>query len=164
MPDGAAASTSRDAVHSTEILAFETATRDLVGLALRSVDSLAVSLPQFRLLLTLYDLGPSSSTACASALGVVGSSITRLADRLDSAGYLVRGTDPDNRSVVVLSLTDAGQTVVREATEHRRRELRSALADLDPDIRAACATALRQLHAALDSRSSTASPLRHLPL
>ncbi|ALG85480.1 MarR family winged helix-turn-helix transcriptional regulator [Gordonia phthalatica] len=161
---GAADSTSRDAVHPTEVLAFETATRDLVGVALRSVEGMDVSLPQFRLLLTLHESGPSTSTACAAALGVVGSSITRLADRLDASGHLVRGTDPDNRSVVMLELTDAGRAVVVRATEHRRRVLRAALADLDPEVRAACAAALRQVHAALDAESSDEVLRRHLPL
>ena len=151
-------------VRVDEVLALETATRDLVGVALRSVDELDVSLSQFRLLLTLSELGPSSSTACAAALGVAGSSITRLADRLDASGHLVRGADPENRSVTVLALTDDGRAVVREVTERRRRELRSALARLDPEVRTACAAALSQLHNALDAAPSDDLLRRHLPL
>ena len=40
-----------------ELVAFEIAARDLVGLALRSVENLEVSLPQFRLLLVLHEQG-----------------------------------------------------------------------------------------------------------
>lgn len=151
-------------VQPGEIEAFETATRDLVGLALRSVSDLDVSLSQYRLLLTLHEFGPSSSSACAKALGVVGSSITRLADRLHASGHLVRGADPDNRTVVTLNLTDAGRDVVQSVNEHRRRELRQALAHLAPEVRAACADSLRRLHAPLTANAASDDLRRHLPL
>jgi DNA-binding MarR family transcriptional regulator len=129
-----------------ELVAFEVATGDLVGIALSSVEQVDVSLRQFRLLLVLQQLGRSTSSDCAKALGVVGSSVTRLADRLHARGYLVRGSDPANRSVVTLELTDAGRGVVRQVTAYRRRELRRVLDRVDPAARAACATVLRTLH------------------
>jgi DNA-binding MarR family transcriptional regulator len=138
-----------------ELVAFEIATHDLVGLALRSVEDLEVSLPQLRLLLVLEQRGRSTSTQCAQALGVVGSSVTRLAGRLHASGHLVRGSDPDNRSVVTLELTDAGRQVVRRATSSRRRELSRALALLDPAERAACVSALTKLHRVLAPVAST---------
>lgn len=144
-------------------MAFEVATRDLVGLALRSIEQLEVSLSQFRLLLALHELGPSSSTECAQALGVVGSSVTRLADRLHASGHLVRGTDPGNRSVVTLELTDAGRRVVRRVTTRRRRELSQVLDRLDPAERATCAAALEKLHAVLVD-AETDDPRHQLPL
>jgi len=146
-----------------ELVAFETATRDLVGVALRSVENLEVSLSQFRLLLMLQELGRSSSTECAHALGVVGSSVTRLADRLHTSGHLVRGADPGNRSVVTLELTESGRRVVEQVVERRRGELSRALDDLDKNERAACAAALRHLHALLAGTEHTESRDR-LPL
>lgn len=137
-----------------ELSAFEMATRDLVGVALRSVDQLEISLPQFRLLLVLQERGKSTSTECAHALGVVGSTVTRLADRLDASGHLVRGSDPTNRSVVTLSLTDRGRKLVRQVTARRRRELSRVLDRLDPAERAACATTLRNLHELLADGSA----------
>ena len=129
-----------------ELVAFEIATRDLVGVALRSVENLEVSLPQFRLLMVLQEQGRSTSTECARALGVVGSSVTRLADRLHASGHLVRGTDPSNRSVVTLELTGQGRKLVRQISARRRRELSRVLDRLDPAERTACAAALRTLH------------------
>jgi DNA-binding MarR family transcriptional regulator len=129
-----------------ELVAFENATRDLVGVALRSVERLEVSLPQFRLLLVLHELGRSTSTRCAQALGVVGSSVTRLADRLHASGHLIRGADPSNRSVVTLELTESGRRVVNQVTARRRRELSRLLDRLDPAERASCAAVLRALH------------------
>ncbi|MCF8601949.1 MarR family transcriptional regulator [Gordonia sp. HY442] len=147
-----------------EVLAFESATRDLVGLALRSVDSLDISLPQFRLLLALHELGPSSSVACARALGIVGSSVTRLADRLHTSGHLVRSIDSTNRSVVTLQLTDAGRRSVAHVVDRRRHELSMALDSLDAQQRATCADALRRLHEVLDTGDSDHESRRHLPL
>ncbi len=140
-PKAAASKTPVD-----ELVAFEVATGDLVGVALRSVETVDVSLPQFRLLLVLAQSGRSTSSECAKGLGVVGSSVTRLADRLHARGYLVRGGDPANRSVVTLELTDQGRDVVRQVTTYRRRELRRVLDRIDAADRAACATVLRTLH------------------
>ena len=131
-----------------ELNAFETALRDLVGVALRSLETLdgAVSLPQFRLLLVLHEHGRSPSTRVAEALGLAGSSVTRLADRLAASGHLIRGAEPANRSVVTLELTASGSRLVQEATTRRRQELARLLQHLDPAIRAACAQGLRDLH------------------
>lgn len=146
-----------------ELVSFEVATRDLVGLALRSVERQSVSLSQFRLLLVLQERGRSSSTQCAQALGVVGSSVTRLADRLHASGHLVRGVDPGNRSVVTLELTDAGRQVVRQVTAQRRRELRRVLDLLDPAERARCAAVLDRLHEIL-SEGGAEDQYGRLPL
>ncbi|MBB3043811.1 MULTISPECIES: MarR family winged helix-turn-helix transcriptional regulator [Nocardioides] len=158
MGPGRPAQTSVD-----ELVAFEAATRDLVGLALRSVEHAEVSLPQFRLLMVLHELGRASSTRCAQALGVAGSSVTRLADRLHASGHLVRGADPGHRSVVTLELTDAGRRVVRQVTTQRRRSLSQALDRLEPAERAACAAALTKLHDLL-AETGAVEPHPHLPL
>jgi DNA-binding MarR family transcriptional regulator len=129
-----------------ELVAFEVATRDLVGVALRSVDRLEVSLPQFRLLLVLHEHGRSSSTHCAQALNVAGSSVTRLADRLHASGHLIRVADESNRSVVILELTAPGRRLVKQVTARRRRELSRVIGLLDPATRAVCAAALTSLH------------------
>ena len=129
-----------------ELRAFEAAARDLVGLALRSVEMVDVSLRQFRLLAVLDQQGRCTSTECARALGVVGSSVTRLADRLHASGHLVRGSNPSNRTIVTLELTARGRKLVRQVTADRRRELARVLDHIDPAERAACAAVLRTLH------------------
>ncbi|MGV0871510.1 MarR family winged helix-turn-helix transcriptional regulator [Mycolicibacterium sp. XJ879] len=134
-----------------ELAAVQLATSDLVGVALRSVEDLEVSLPQFRLLRVLDDLGEAGATRCAQVLGVGGSSITRLVDRLDASGHLVRRPDAANRSAVVLALTDEGRRLVKKVETRRRRELKKALDRLSPDERAQCIAALERLHDVLDA-------------
>ena len=139
---------SHPAPTTEEIESFQTATRDLIGVALHSLESLDghVSLPQFRVLWVLGELGTSPSSRVAEALGVAASSVTRLADRLVASDHLRRGRDPGSRSVVTLELTDRGQQVVTEVLGWRHRELARLLSQLDETERAATAAGLRTLH------------------
>ncbi|WP_246098237.1 MarR family winged helix-turn-helix transcriptional regulator [Rhodococcus spelaei] len=131
-----------------EIDAFQRATRDLIGVALHSLEILQgeVSLPQFRLMLSLHDLGRSPSSQVAHALGASNSSVTRLADRLHGSGHVERGTDPRSRSVVTLELTARGHRVVDKVLEWRHHELARILAGLGADQRAATVDGLAQFH------------------
>ncbi|MCW2542364.1 MAG: MarR family transcriptional regulator [Frankiales bacterium] len=148
-----------------ELMAFEVATRDLVGVALRSMQRLdgEVSLPQFRLLAALQDHGRCTCTQVAQSLGLAGSSVTRLGDRLAASGHVLRGAEPANRSVVTLELTDKGRKLVKQVIARRRRELGRVLDRLAPAERAACVQGLRSLHEQLGERDAT-EPRPRLPL
>lgn len=126
---------------------LQAATRVLAGVALRSLDVLGgtVSLPQFRVLAVLADLGCSRSVQVADALGLDASTVTRLADRLVAAGHIVRGSDPGNRTVVTLELTDSGRDLVIQVVEWRRRELARIIGLLAPGDRDTLTASLRQL-------------------
>lgn len=150
-PSPGAKAWSETQTSPADLEAFETATRDLVGLALRSVASLEVSLPQYRLLLVLHERGRSSSVQVAQTLGIVGSSVTRLADRLRDSGHLKRGADPANRSIVTLELTAKGRRLVTRVRTRRRAELRRVLDQMDPQERSICAAGLRSVHEGLDN-------------
>ncbi len=134
-----------------QIDALQRVTRDLVGVALHSLEILdgAVSLPQFRLLMALDELGRTPSSRVAAFLGLGPSSVTRLADRLVEAGHLTRGGDPANRSVVTLELTGSGRALVGAVLERRRAVLGSALDRLSPAERDTVAAAVHLLHAAI---------------
>lgn len=129
---------------------LQAVTRILTGVALRSMDVLdgAVTLPQFRMLAVLADLGPARSVQVARALGLEASTITRLADRLVGAGYVSRGSEPGHRGVVTLQLTESGRLLVTRVAAWRREELARMLARLPPAQRACVTTALRLLVAA----------------
>ncbi|MCW7942026.1 hypothetical protein AAW14_08200 [Streptomyces hygroscopicus] len=131
-----------------EIRAFQTATRDLIGVALHSLDEAGegVSLPQMRLLLALRDLGRCPSSRVAQALGLGASSITRLADRLAASGHVLRGSDPHHRSVVTLELSDRGRMLVARVLQWRHEELARILSRIDPAVRAGAARALMDFH------------------
>jgi len=126
---------------------LQAATRALAGVALRSLDVLdsAVTLPQFRLLAVIADLGPVPSGQAARALGLDPSTITRLADRMVAAGHVARGSDPRHRGVVTLELTASGQDLVATADAWRRRELAQIMARLTPSQQAAVTAGLSLL-------------------
>jgi len=144
---------------------LQAATRMLAGVALGSLDVLdpAVTLPQFRLLAVLADLGPVPSGQAARTLGVDPSTVTRLADRMVAAGHVTRGTDPRHRGVVTLELTPSGSALVAAADAWRRRELARIMARLTPAEQVAVTTSLGLLvRAAGESYGLTA--LRPVPL
>ena len=126
---------------------LQAATRVLAGVALRSLDVLdsAVTLPQFRLLAVLADLGPVPSGRAARTLGLDPSTVTRLADRMVAAGHVARGADPGHRGVVTLALTQSGRKLVAAADAWRRRELARIMAKLEPADQAAITAALALL-------------------
>lgn len=123
---------------------LQAATRMLAGVALRSVEVLgaAVTLPQFRLLAVLADLGPVASGQAARTLGLDRSTITRLAGKMVAAGHVARGTDPRHRGVVTLELTASGRNLVAAANGWRHRELARILAQLTPAEQAAVTASL----------------------
>ena len=123
---------------------LQTATRILAGVALRSLDVLddEVTLPQFRLLAVLADLGPVPTGKAARTLGLDPSTVTRLADRMVAAGHVTRGTDPRHRGVVTLDLTPSGRDLAAAADGWRRRELAQLMARLTPAEQETVTTAL----------------------
>jgi len=133
------------APQTVEIL--QSATRVLAGVALRSLEVLdgAVTLPQFRMLAVLADLGRARSVQVARTLGLEASTVTRLAGRLVAAGYVVRGGEPRHRSVVTLELTAAGQELVSRVAAWREQELARILEQIPPADRVRVTAALSQL-------------------
>ncbi len=130
-----------------ELAVLQSATRVLTGIALRSLEVLdgAVTLPQFRLLAVLADLGQVRSAQVARALGLEASTVTRLADRMVAAGHVVRGSDPSHRGVVTLELTATGRQLADRVEAWRREELSRILRQLPVGQRDQVTAALRLL-------------------
>lgn len=84
--------------------------------------------------------------------------VTRLAASLVDSGYVERGTDPEDRRAVRLSITPKGRRKVRAM----RRDLLTAatelLAPLAADRRAAIGAALDELQVLLPSGSVNGRP------
>ena len=137
----------------TAVEALQQVTRDLLGLAVRSVDEVGeVSLPQMRLLFALRDEGQASCTHLAHVLAVSGSSVTRLADRLVASGHVSRAGDPESRSRVLLALTDHGEGVIDAVLAWRSKELTRALSTLDRPALGFLTDSLTVLHHALQQQ------------
>ena len=121
-----------------DVAALELMTRALVGLTMRSLEVLegAVTFPQFRLLLVLDQIGQVPSSRLAAKLEMLPSSVTRLADRLEVAGLLIRGHDPRSRSIVTVEVTPAGHELVAQVVARRHTLLAEVLDQMEPAERA----------------------------
>lgn len=79
---------------------------------------------------------PLKVSDVASALGVKAPAASTMVEGLERKGMLARQSDPDDRRVSLLSLTDAGRDALAEAEEERREHLRRYASILsEEDIR-----------------------------
>jgi DNA-binding MarR family transcriptional regulator len=120
------------------------ASRALVGVAARSLAETedTVTLVQYRALVLLAVRGETNVGALAEALGVHQSTATRLCDRLVKRGLVERGSPPESRREVVVSLTRAGHALLQSVTAKRRAEIDAIMARLPAKQRAAITEAL----------------------
>jgi DNA-binding MarR family transcriptional regulator len=147
MGSGHRAAAGEPGVPTRTVELLQDATRMLAGVALQSMEVLddAVTLPQFRLLAVLADLGTVPTGQAARALGLDPSTVTRLADKLVGGGYVIRGGDRRHRGVVTLELTGSGRDLVVTAASWRQRELARIMSRLAPADQEKVATALALL-------------------
>jgi DNA-binding MarR family transcriptional regulator len=121
-----------------------TASRVLVALAARSLAAVEdeVTLAQYRALVVLRGRGPQPLQALAHELHVVPSTATRMADRLEAKGLVVRSVADDDRRLVLLALTKDGSALVDRVTRVRRRELAKVIEGMPPAQRSALVPSL----------------------
>lgn len=112
--------------------AFLTASRALVGIAVRSVSAapVEVTLVQHRLLVLLATGGDQTVGALAEQLEVNASNASRLCDRLQRLGLVARDRSSSDGRAVDVSLTDVGRRLVETVRAHRRREIQRVLAHM----------------------------------
>lgn len=84
-----------------------------------------LSLPEYEALLRLQIASgrPLHMNEIASQLINSPSGMTRIADRLEKDGLIERETPPDNRRVVLVTLTDRGRQVLDQADHAFRQAL-----------------------------------------
>ena len=82
---------------------------------LETVDS-GLTIPQYRVLMALSH-GGIRSAMLAERLAVRRPTLTAIADGLVAAGYAVRESEPGDRRVVQLKVTDAGRAALRRADQ-----------------------------------------------
>jgi DNA-binding MarR family transcriptional regulator len=113
------------------------ATQAFVGLALRSLSAAgtSITLPQYRMLVTLDAKGDQNVRDLAAGLGVDRSTATRMCNRLVTTGLIDRTTDPSDRRAVVISLTGPGRSVVAAVTKSRRENVARLLRSVPPSRR-----------------------------
>lgn len=80
-----------------------------------------VTMPQFVVLDILYRSGETNMTDLAHHIFVTTAAVTGIVDRLVRDGYVRRASDPEDRRIIKVVLTQKGAGVVRDALEKRKR-------------------------------------------
>ena len=72
-----------------------------------------MTVAQLRVLLALHAEGPSRMSAIASTLGIAVSTATGIIDNLVAKGLVVRGNNPEDRRLVICSLSPLGGEAIK---------------------------------------------------
>ncbi|MEV0478803.1 MarR family winged helix-turn-helix transcriptional regulator [Streptomyces prunicolor] len=105
--------------------------------------SVRLSPHQLRALHALQATPGANLTMLAERLDAGLPTVSRLCDRLEAAGLLLRDAAPHNRREIQLSLTAHGRDVLAEVAELRSRALTEVVRGMEPDDRAALERGLR---------------------
>jgi DNA-binding MarR family transcriptional regulator len=123
-----------------------------------------MSLTSLATLSTLRRTGPRRITDLAAVEGVTQPSVTTLVTNLERAGLVERRSDPADRRVVLVALTEAGADYLdarREAGIEHFAELIAELPAEDAAALAAAVPALERLRELDDTRRDPGSPPAH---
>lgn len=90
-----------------------------------------VTMPQLKTIMLLFLNGPMRMSILASDLGVTLATATGLVDRMVEKDIVVRQDDPDDRRVVLCSLSPIGQAMVSSLWESSKQKSRDLLESLD---------------------------------
>ena len=127
-----------------------------------------VSMAQVHIMYTVERHGEMTMSQLADMLNVSDSNATGLVDRMEERGLVVRDRVPEDRRVVVVKATEAGQRLLGEVDALSDEILRSVLGRLDPSAAASASARPSPTFARPSTRSSrpnnTAMPSpRHAP-
>ncbi|TDD88503.1 MarR family transcriptional regulator [Actinomadura darangshiensis] len=142
VPDDVAASVER--VLSTTALLWNRADQGLEP---------AISPIQLRTVEVLARFGRLNLGGLADQLGAIPSSTSRLCDRLEAAGLIVRETARADRREIVLRLSDQGERLYAELVRRRRAAVREVLARMSPASRGRLLDALTEFGQAGERRA-----------
>jgi len=117
-----------------------------------------LTMPQLKVLLTLYIDGPQTCGALASVLDLSLPTMTGILTRLDRRGYLERERDSADSRRVVSSLSLRGGELVDRMWASGREELARVLSDVAEEDLHTVERALRVLIDALSSSPAHAYP------
>lgn len=130
--------------------AFITASRALIRMAIRSIDTVAdtVTVAQHRVLVLLAARGPQTIGDIAAELAVNASNATRHCERLHELGLVAKHRSRTDGRLVEVTLTAAGKSLLDEVTTARRQEVMAVLERLSTAQQEAAIQALDAFNAA----------------
>ncbi|HET9084161.1 MAG TPA: MarR family transcriptional regulator [Candidatus Limnocylindrales bacterium] len=146
-PDPAASPPDDQVEHI--IADFRTAITTLKVLSNERVLKLGLSMAQLNILYTLKRCGEMPMSRLAEMLNVSLSNATGLIDRIEERGLVERTRVPEDRRIVLIRVTAAGEQLLRELDVLSDDLLRSVLGRLTPSELTAVGTAFTSIRDAL---------------
>lgn len=125
--------------------------RSLRDPLLALVEGLQLTPPQLHAISWLGVDGSLPISVLAQRIGISGPSATGLVDRLEKLGYVERRPNPDDRRVVLVSLTPAGESLAGECMSVVKQRLDHLMGVLKPASRKALIRLLREIDEAMGS-------------
>ncbi len=143
-------SPSRSLIAAVERVAIASVgvTADAVGSATPGLD---LTLPQWRVLVLLGQLGELRVGDLAARLAISLPSASRLARRLERRGLIASARDESDRRAILLSLSPEGRRTRSRVMAARRSRIRRSLARHAIDGDAAVETSLQEIADALEA-------------
>jgi DNA-binding MarR family transcriptional regulator len=89
-----------------------------------------LTVAQLRVLLVLYTEGPSRMSSIASSLGIAVSTATGTVDNLVKKGLVIRGANPEDRRLVICSLSSPGRKTINRLWALSRSQIEKLLQGL----------------------------------
>ena len=132
---------------------IETATQALVAVWMRGAESIRpkVSASQLRALIVVDRHSSINLMGLADELGSIPSVTSRLCDRLQAAGLLVRRTSEGDRREVVLQLSKDGRRLLRQLHRERQSDLAVVLQAMSSRNRNALLAGLNAFYTAAEA-------------
>jgi DNA-binding MarR family transcriptional regulator len=135
---------------------------DLVSLFVRLTPR-DLTLTSLSTLVTLSRKGPRRITELAASEGVTQPSVTSLVTSLERAGFVERRSDPADRRVVMVAITEAGSAYLRGRRQANAQAIVRAMEELGPEEMAVLVSAIpviEHLRSLLEERGSADRPDR----
>jgi DNA-binding MarR family transcriptional regulator len=118
----------------------------------------ALPMAQVELLQSLAETAPARVGDLAARLRLAPSTVSGLISQMINAGLVERGTDPRDRRVAVVALSEAGRGQLTEWNAAHQRRIAAALDELEPADREAIDGALPALARLVERLASTDRP------
>lgn len=122
-----------------------------------------LSSAQWRLLVHVLREGPVSQARLADWLEIEPISVSRLIDRMQKSGWVMRQPDPQDRRVQLISATESTLAIRHELKAMATAIYDEAMAGLDPTARAALIAGLTSVIATVSTTLSVGAPLCSAP-
>jgi DNA-binding MarR family transcriptional regulator len=157
---GAMSEATSSSVDMELVESFVTASRALVGIAVRSIETASppVTVPQHRVLVLLAADGDLTVGEIAEMLGVNQSNASRVVDRLQRLELVERRRGSQDGRVVVVALTRKGRHVVESVMAQRRAEVAAVLSRVPPARARQMVAALAAFNAAANEPGESTWP------